>query len=252
MAVLMGESRSTVSLPSMCKMNGQNVRARRLGSHTHPSEGRVAVDGPDSLLSSAEERRFVPRFAYPCPDCRTTSNVHDTACEHDGRRREEVEGAYVDVLSALSTRPYREADLSDDTESWSPLHGAVLGRLKGDRRIEERDGLLHLLTVEEYKEKVSRPTSEPLRTIYERGSVPGAHDNSVFALVAFYEMVGLSWQETREQVVEWMHESGTWARGGFEEASPEELVDAKKHVYDQGYGWKEKAKAAKAVIDRHG
>jgi hypothetical protein len=194
----------------------------------------------------------VPRFAYPCPDCRTTSNVHDAACDHDGRRREEVEGAYVDVLAAVSTRPYRESNLGDDVEDWSPLHQAVLGRLKGDRRIEEREGLLHLLTVEEYKEKVSRPTSEPLRTIYERGSVPGAHDNSVFALVAFYEMVGLSWQETREQVVDWMYESGTWARGGFEESSPEELVDAKKHVYEQGYGWKEKAKAAKAVIDRHG
>jgi len=158
----------------------------------------------------------------------------------------------VDVLSALSTRPYREGSPSNDIEDWSPLHAAVLRRLKGDRRVEERDGLLHLLTVEEYKEKVSRPTSDPLKTIYERGSVPGAHDNSVFALVAFYEMVGLSWQETREQVVEWMYESGTWARGGFEESSPEELVDAKKHVYEQGYGWKEKARAAKAVIDRHG
>jgi hypothetical protein len=207
--------------------------------------------GPDSLLFYAAKSDVVPRFAYPCPDCRTTSNVHDAACDHDGRRREAVEGAYVDVLAALSSHPYPEAELSDEIGAWSPLHAAVLGRLKGDRRVEQRDDQLHLLTVEEYKEKVSRPTSDPLMTIYERGSVPGAHDNSVFALVAFYEMVGLSWREARDQVVEWMYESGTWARGGFEEASPEELVDNKKHVYDQGYGWKEKAKAAKAIIDRH-
>jgi len=74
----------------------------------------------------------------------------------------------------------------------------------------------------------------------------------VFALIAWYEMVGLSWEETRERVVRWLRESGTWDRGGFEEATPEELVDAKRHVYEQGYGWKEKARAAKAVIDRRG
>ena len=99
--------------------------------------------------------------------------------------------------------------------------------------------------------KVSTPTHDPIKTIYEKGSVPGCHDNSVFALIAWYEMVGLSWDETREHVVEWLHETGTWARGGFEESSPEELVDSKRHVYEQGYGWKEKATAAKSIIDRN-
>lgn len=192
----------------------------------------------------------MPRFTYPCPGCRTTSNVHDAACDHEGTDRAAIEGAYVDVLARLSTRPFREGTLKDEVTEWTPLHEAALGRLRGDRRVEERDGLLHLLSTQEYKDRVSRPTAEPLRTVYEKGSVPGAHDNSVFAMVAFYEMVGLTWPETRERVVEWLHESGTWARGGFEEASPGELVDAKKHVYDQGYGWKEKAQAAKAVIDR--
>ena len=192
----------------------------------------------------------MPRFAYPCPGCRTTSNVHDAACDYEGTDRAAIEGAYVDVLSRLSTGPFREGALKGAVEEWTPIHEAALGRLKGDRRVEERDGELHLLTTEAYKERVARPSREPLRTIYEKGSVPGAHDNSVFALVAFYEMVGLTWPETRERVVEWLHDSGTWARGGFEESSPEELVDAKKHVYDQGYGWKEKATAAKAVIDR--
>jgi hypothetical protein len=205
---------------------------------------------PTASYSPRENVSVVPRFAYPCPGCRTTSNVHDVACDHEGTDRAAIEGAYVDVLSRLSVRPVAETDLKEEVGEWTPLHEAALGRLKGDRRVEERDGALHLLTTEAYKERVARPTREPLRTIYEKGSVPGAHDNSVFALVAFYEMVGLTWPETRERVVEWLHDSGTWARGGFEESSPEELVDAKKHVYDQGYGWKEKAQAAKAVIDR--
>jgi len=64
-------------------------------------------------------------------------------------------------------------------------------------------------------------------------------------------MVGLDWPETRENVIDWLHESGTWARGGFEESSPEELVDTKQHVHEEGYGWKEKAVAAKRVIDGH-
>ena len=90
-----------------------------------------------------------------------------------------------------------------------------------------------------------------MRTLYRRGSVPGCHDNAVFAMIAWYEMVGLSWAETRENVVEWLHDSGAWARGGFEESTPGELVDAKRHVYESGYGWKEKAEAAKRVIERH-
>jgi hypothetical protein len=205
---------------------------------------------PTIIYTHPQKERTVPRFAYPCPDCRTTSNVHDAACEHDGRRRPEVEGAYVDVLAAVSTRPCRESNLSDDLEDWSPLHQAVLGRLKGDRRIEEREGLLHLLTVEEYKKEITVPDHEALRTIHEYGSVPGCHDHSVFALIAYYEMVGLSWKETREQVVAWLKETGTWARGGFEESSPEAIVDNKRHVYEQGYGWKQAATEAAAVIER--
>jgi hypothetical protein len=69
-------------------------------------------------------------------------------------------------------------------------------------------------------------------------------------MIAWYEMVGLSWEETRTNVVEWLRESGAWDRGGFEEATPEELVDGKRHVYEAGYGWKEKAAAAKRIIDR--
>jgi hypothetical protein len=193
----------------------------------------------------------VPRFDYPCPDCRTTTNLHGPDCRFDGEPWADIEKAYTDLVATLSTDSYAESDLHDAVHGgWSALHAAALSRLRHEQRVVEDDGALRLLTAEEFRETVSEPTIEPMQTIYEKGSVPGCHDNAVFAMVAWYEMVGLSWQETRENVVEWLHDSGTWARGGFEESSPEELVDNKRHVYEKGYGWKEKAEAAKAVIDR--
>lgn len=193
------------------------------------------------------------RLRYRCPGCRTTSNLHDPGCEFEGTDRTHIEKAYTDILSPLSARSYDDEDaLREDVPGrWSGLHAAVLSRLESDQRVVNEDGELQLLPPEEYKERVSKPTFEPLKTIYEKGSVPGAHDHSVFAIIAFYEMVGLSWEETRENTIEWLHESGTWDRGGFEESSPEELVDNKKHVYEQGYGWKQAATEAKSVIDRH-
>ncbi|MFB6170379.1 MAG: hypothetical protein ABEJ06_04445 [Haloarculaceae archaeon] len=193
----------------------------------------------------------MPRFEYPCPGCRTTSNLHATDCRFDGTRRAAIEKAYTDILARLSTRPLPESDLLDQVHGdWDELHAAALDRLRHERRVTTDGGRLRLLSAEEYREEVSEPHQEPLATIYRKGSVPGAHDNSVFALIAWYEMVGLSWPETRRNVLDWLEESGTWARGGFEEPTPEELVDSKRHVYEAGYGWKEKATAAKAVIDR--
>ena len=192
------------------------------------------------------------RLRYRCPGCRTTSNLHDPGCEFEGTDRRHIEKAYTDLLGPLSSRDYDDEDALREAvpERWSGLHAAVFGRLKSDQRVVEEDGRLRLLAPEAYRDRVSRPTFEPLQTIYESGSVPGAHDHSVFAMIAFYEMVGLSWEEARENTIEWLEESGTWARGGFEESSPGELVDSKKHVFEEGYGWKQAATEAKAVIDR--
>jgi hypothetical protein len=194
----------------------------------------------------------VPQFDYPCPDCRATNSLHDADCGLEGTPWPDVEKAYTDIVARLTVEPTAESELYDDVDGeWGPLHRAALDRLKRDGRVSETNDVLRLLTPAEFREEVSEPTREPIRTIYRHGSVPGCHDNAVFAMIAWYEMVGLSWSETRENVTEWLHESGAWARGGFEESSPGELVDAKRHVYEAGYGWKEKAEAAKRVIDRH-
>ncbi len=197
----------------------------------------------------------MPTFRYPCPGCRTTNSLHDADCEFEGVSWPTIEKAYTDLLAVLT------ADRDGMSESglraavpgeWDGLNKAALGALEREQRVVRDDGQLRLLTAAEFTELVSEPTREPMRTIYERGSVPGCHDNAVFAMIAWYEMVGLSWSETKENVAEWLRASGAWDRGGFEESSPEELVESKRHVYEEGYGWKEKGQAAKRVIERHG
>ena len=194
----------------------------------------------------------MPRFDYPCPDCRTTNNLHDADCRFEGTPWSTVEKAYTDVVAVLVGGVHDEDDLPAAVDGeWDALHGAALDRLRRDGRVDASNGRLRLLTAEEYREEISQPTHEPMRTIYRKGSLPGCHDNAVFAMIAWYEMVGLSWAETKEHVVEWLRESGAWDRGGFEEASPERLVESKRHVYEAGYGWKEKAESARRVIDRN-
>jgi len=190
-------------------------------------------------------------FEYPCPDCWTTNNLHEPDCRFGDQPWVAIEKAYVDVIAPLTVEPHTENELRAVAGEWGALSAAALSALRRQQRVRETAEGLELLAPDEYRDEIAEPSSEPLKTIYEKGSVPGCHDNAVFALVAWYEMVGLSWEETQERVVEWLHESGTWARGGFEEETPETLLDSKRHVYEEGYGWKEKATAAKRVIDRN-
>jgi len=194
----------------------------------------------------------VAAFAYPCPDCRSTSNLHDANCRFDGCKRTEIEKAYTDVIATLTAGPRTESALQRAVHGrWTAHHAGALEQLRREHRVHEHDdGMLEILTPAERKERVSEPGREPMRTIYEHGSVPGCHDNAIFAMLAYYEMVGLSWEEARTEVIQWLRHSGAWDRGGFEESSPEEVVNHKRHVFDEGYGWKEKAQAAKRVIDR--
>lgn len=179
--------------------------------------------------------------------------LHGRDCQFDDRDRASIERAYVDILAGLSTGPRTKDALRERIDvPWDDLRQATLRTMIRDARVdtdhssgEER---LMIVPPDEIADRIE-PTEDPLRTVYEEGSVAGAHDNSVFAMVSYYASKGLSWTDTRRQVLNWLEESGTWARGGFEESSPEALVDDKRHVFEEGYGWKEKATAAKRVID---
>lgn len=190
-------------------------------------------------------------FRFPCPGCGATSAVHDHACGFADRDRAAIERAYIDVVATLGDAPRTEDDLRSTVDRWSGMHTAALNRLRREGRIRRTDdGGLEVAPGAVQAERLIEPTVEPIATIYRHGSVPGCHDNALFAMIAWYEMVGLSWSETRERVMEWLEESGTWARGGFDEPTPGDLVDGKRHVYEQGYGWREKAEAAKRVVER--
>lgn len=190
-------------------------------------------------------------FEYPCPGCWTANNLHESDCRFGNQPRSAVEKAYVDVIAPLTVQPHSESGLRETVDEWTPLVEAALEALRNRQRVRETDDeRLELLTPSAYRDEVAEPSIEPIKTVYEKGSVPGSHDNAVFALIAWYEMVGLSWEETSERVVEWLEDTGTWERGGFEEDTIPDLLANKRHVYEQGYGWKEKATAAKHVIDR--
>ena len=188
-------------------------------------------------------------YRYPCPGCRSSTVLHGRDCSHDGRPRADIERAHIDIISTLSVGPSTKSDLRDAIDRpWDDLYESTLRMLERDARVDADDSVVSLVPPDEIADRIE-PTNDPLRTIYEHGSVGGAHDNSVFAMVSYYSSKGLTWEDTRRQVLNWLEESGTWARGGFEEPSPEALVEDKRHVHDEGYGWLEKATAAKRVID---
>lgn len=196
-------------------------------------------------------RTYMGYFAFPCPGCGSGGAIHDSECGFSGRSRSTIEQAYIDIMATLGDGPRSEGQLKMDIVDWTGLHAAALGRLRREGRIRtEEAGSLEVAPAAVQAERLIEPTVEPIRTVHEHGSVPGCHDNAIFSMIAWYEMVGLSWEETRERVLTWLEESGTWVRGGFEESSPGELVDNKRHVYEQGYGWREKAESAKRVIER--
>ena len=192
-------------------------------------------------------------YNYPCPGCRSTNVLHGRDCRFEDQGPETIETAHVQIIAALTGGERRRDELRTVVrDQWDELFEATLQMLIRDSRIETTHvsggEALELIPPDEIADRIE-PTEDPIRTVYEFGSVPGAHDNSVFAMVSYYASKGLSWDDTKRQVVNWLHESGTWARGGFEEPTPEALVEDKRHVHREGYGWLEKATAAKRVID---
>ena len=190
-------------------------------------------------------------FQYHCPDCHTAHDLHEPRCSFSQLDRHEYEKAYIDIISTLSAVICSRDSLKQHIGDWEDIHESVLTRLKELNRVVETDeGHLRLLRPEERRYS-RRPSVEPLATIYRYGTYSGCHDNGLFALLAYYAQIDLSWDETKEQLLEWFERTGTWERGGFEEPSPEALIEKKRHVWEEGYGWKRIGEAAKEVIDRN-
>lgn len=188
------------------------------------------------------------RFKYQCPDCLTTNNLHKRDCSYEGISRSEYEKAYVDILSVLAELTCSKDSLVENAHEWSQLHDDVLARLQSVNHVEQtHDGYFRIVPPAERKSD-TEPYIEPLATIYRRGTVPGCHDDGLFALMAFYSHIGLSWQETKQELLDWYDRTGAWSRGGFEEAAPEALIEKKKHIWETGYGWEQKGERARRII----
>lgn len=191
-------------------------------------------------------------FEYPCPDCYSTLSIHNEGCEHSSVERESVEKAYIDIISMLSVASVSKPSLENAIDDWSTLHADCLSALLAtDRVAKYDDGRFKLLTSEE-REKILAPTTDPLKTIYEYGTVPGCHDNGIFALIAYFANQDLSWEQTKTKIEEWFERTGTWERGGFDShSSVDDVIEDKKHVWEEAYGWSSKGKAAARIIENH-
>lgn len=190
-------------------------------------------------------------FDYHCPECQSTNRLHLPDCDFAETGRD-YEQAYVDIISTLSLVVCSRESLKEEAYEWSELHDAVLERLCSLGRVHEtHDGSLQLVHPDRLQHQ-REPHFEPLATIYTEGTVRGSHDNGIFALIAYYSHIGLSWEETKKEMLEWFNRTGTWNRGGFAEGSPEAVLEKKHHVWDRGYGWERKGSAAKRVIEKVG
>ena len=80
----------------------------------------------------------MPRFAYPCPGCRTTNSLHDAGCDFEGTEWHHVEQAYTDVLTVLLDGPVTESALQHAVHGeWSGLHRAALDLLRREGRVDD-------------------------------------------------------------------------------------------------------------------
>lgn len=204
-------------------------------------------------------------FAYPCPDCGSLHHFHYVDCEWDELSRADIEEAYTRIVSAFIAEHVarqlhgmnprisfgklrRRVSTEMETGLWRSEHTACLHALKRHRLVDEDDDGLRLISPDAFEHEVI-PQFDPMKTVYEYGPVDGCKDYAVFAMVSWCEMVELSWEQTVEFMRDWLTETGAWERESWAESSIDELLASKRHVYEKGLGWKNRAENAKRIID---
>lgn len=199
-------------------------------------------------------------YGYRCPRCRTKNTLHEGDCRYRSLKDGVIEEAHIDIISSLSLTRLTEDELASETANgWSQVHDDVLGLYQKEGRIttqqretdeddDEVETVLYLRTAQEYRDQLV-PTEAHIKTVWEHGPIDGCKDNALTAVISWHEWREFSWEATRERVVDWLRDTRAWERGSWEESSPEEVVDSKKHVHEESYGWKEKAISAKRVIE---
>lgn len=210
-------------------------------------------------------------FEYPCPACDATNEIHEFTCEWHDTPIQEIRKAYFDILSVLGAanaanrasddpvglswdeltdRVSEQLKQQDHPEMWRSLHTACLHELKNRQRVaeDESDGGLYLLKPAESDQEVI-PQYDPMKTVYEVGPIDGCKDNAVFAMVSWCEFIDFDWEQTCTFMHDWMDDTGRWESESWAESSIDQLLENKRHIHEKGMGWKNRAEAAKGVMD---
>lgn len=208
------------------------------------------------------------RIDYQCPECGTTNVIHERFCKYEDTHPTVFEKAHIDIIASLSALnavldahdmpvgvSYKHlvtrVDEQQEGEAWREIHNDVLHSLKDRRYIAEdaAKGGLYLKQSESRKQEII-PTFDPVRTVYEHGPVDGCKDYCVYTMISWCELVGLTWEQTRNFFREWMEETGSWEEQSWGENSISSLLDSKQHIYDRSLGWGDYAEIAKRKIEQ--
>lgn len=212
-------------------------------------------------------------FDYPCPDCGVTHNLHETECDYEDTDIQKIRKAYTDIVSVLTVagagqqlmdappgisydrlREQVNEILQDQPPEtrglWRDIHNDCLHELKNRQRVGETEemGGIYLKQPEDRKQEII-PTFDPIQTIYECGPVDGAKDYAVYSMVSWTELVGLTWDQAKNFLTEWLEETNSWEELSWGEHSIGQLIESKKHVHERGLGWGDYAGIAAAHIE---
>lgn len=200
-------------------------------------------------------------YGYRCPQCRTENAAHSPGCKFAGLADGKIEEAHVDIISSLAIGRHSEDELKAQApNNWLAIHDAVLdlylseGRITREMRENEDkpdEEVLRLLTPDEYRAQLV-PTEKYIETVWQHGPVDGCLDDATMAAIAWHAWKDFSWEETHERVADWLRETGAWDRGSWEESSINDLLQSKRHVHENDYGWSNAAQQAAGVISNRG
>ena len=93
--------------------------------------------------------------------------MHAPECKFELCSRDEIEKAYIDIISLILVDPSTQKEMASKIQSeWKNLHSAIMFILTREQRVEQGElGKIRLLTPAERADRISEPLSEPMRTI---------------------------------------------------------------------------------------
>jgi hypothetical protein len=154
------------------------------------------------------------------------------------------------LLAAVDGERGVQSDGTDGPTGWVSLHNDCLAALKYRGYVVENEAMggLYLTDADDRTVGVI-PTFDPIQTVFEYGPIDGCKDISVYTMVSWCELAGLSWDATVQYMQWWLDETGRWASEDWAEASVHELCKAKRHIHEDSMGWGDYPEVAKNKME---